>query len=81
VRDIPNRRITPAQSVPDYEDDAAQDPSIIHTRDAVCEGEGRPIMMMLTEGQMSDYKGAFLLFDALPLWATRAMTATGSAPR
>ena len=23
-------------------------------------------MMMLTEGQMSDHKGAFLLFDALP---------------
>ena len=33
---------------------------------AVCDGEGRPIMMMLTEGQMSDHQGAFLLFDALP---------------
>jgi transposase len=33
---------------------------------AVCDGEGRPIVMMLTEGQMSDHKGAVLLFDALP---------------
>ena len=41
--------------------------------------------MLLTEGQMSDHKGAYLLFDALPnakelLWVTRAMTATGSGP-
>jgi transposase len=33
---------------------------------AACDGEGRPIVMMLTEGQMSDHKGAVLLFDALP---------------
>ena len=33
---------------------------------AVCDGLGRPIMMLLTEGQMSDHKGAFLLFSALP---------------
>ena len=33
---------------------------------AVCDGEGRPIVMMLTEGQMGDHKGAVLLFDALP---------------
>jgi putative transposase len=33
---------------------------------AVCDGEGRPIVMMLTEGQVSDHKGAVLLFDALP---------------
>ena len=33
---------------------------------AVCDGEGRPIVMMLTEGQMSDHKGAVLMFDALP---------------
>ncbi|MEO5706518.1 MAG: IS5 family transposase [Alteraurantiacibacter sp.] len=33
---------------------------------AVCDGEGRPIMLLLTEGQMSDHKGAFLLLDALP---------------
>ena len=33
---------------------------------AVCDGEGRLIVMMLTEGQMSDHKGAVLLFDALP---------------
>jgi transposase len=28
--------------------------------------EGRPIMLLLTEGQMSDHTGAFLLLDALP---------------
>ncbi|WP_295530910.1 IS5 family transposase [Novosphingobium sp. Chol11] len=33
---------------------------------AVCDGLGRPIMMLLTEGQMSDHKGAFLLLSALP---------------
>ncbi len=33
---------------------------------AVCDGEGRSIVMMLTEGQMSDHKAAVLLFDALP---------------
>ncbi|WP_150005777.1 IS5 family transposase [Iodidimonas muriae] len=33
---------------------------------AVRDGEGRPIMMLLTEGQMSDHKGALLLFPSLP---------------
>jgi len=33
---------------------------------AVCDGLGRPIMMLLTEGQMSDHNGAFLMFSALP---------------
>ena len=33
---------------------------------AVCDGEGRPIILLLTEGQMSDHKGAFLLLSALP---------------
>jgi transposase len=33
---------------------------------AVCDGEGRPLMMLLSEGQMSDYKGAALMLDALP---------------
>ncbi|NJS14192.1 MAG: IS5 family transposase [Sphingopyxis sp.] len=33
---------------------------------AVCDGLGRPIMMLLTEGQMSDHKGALLLLSALP---------------
>jgi len=32
----------------------------------VCDGKGRPLVMLLSEGQMSDYKGAVLLFDALP---------------
>ena len=25
---------------------------------AVCDGQGRPLIMLLSEGQMSDYKGA-----------------------
>ena len=32
----------------------------------VCDGEGRPIIMLLSEGQMSDHKGARLVLDALP---------------
>ena len=60
---------------------------------AVCDGEGRPIVMMLTEGQMSDHKGAVLLFDALPRakellgdkgydsdWFRAALTARGITP-
>lgn len=33
---------------------------------AVCDGQGRPVIMLLSEGQMSDYKGARLIVDALP---------------
>ena len=33
---------------------------------AVCDGQGRPLVMLLSEGQMSDYKGAALMVDALP---------------
>ena len=33
---------------------------------AVCDGEGRPMVMLLSEGQMSDYRGAALMLDALP---------------
>ena len=33
---------------------------------AVCDGEGRPLVMLLSEGQMSDYNGAALMLDALP---------------
>ena len=33
---------------------------------AVCDGDGRPLVMLLSEGQMSDYKGAALMIDALP---------------
>ena len=32
----------------------------------MCDGLGRPIILLLSEGQMSDYKGAFLILDALP---------------
>ena len=33
---------------------------------AVCDDQGRPLIMLLSEGQMSDYKGAALMLDALP---------------
>ncbi len=33
---------------------------------AVCDGRGRPLVMLLSEGQMSDYKGAALMIDAFP---------------
>jgi transposase len=33
---------------------------------AVCDGEGRPLVMLLSEGQMSDDKGAALMIEALP---------------
>ncbi len=37
--------------------------SKLHT---VCDGQGRPLVMLLSEGQMSDHKGASLVLDALP---------------
>ena len=33
---------------------------------AVCDGKVRPLIMLLSEGQMSDYKGAALMIDACP---------------
>ena len=33
---------------------------------AVCNESGKPLIFLLTEGQVSDYKGAALLLDALP---------------
>jgi transposase len=33
---------------------------------AVCDGKGRPLVMLLSEGQMSDYKGAALMLHVLP---------------
>ncbi|MDJ0390862.1 IS5 family transposase [Roseomonas sp. E05] len=32
----------------------------------VSDGDGRPLVMLLSEGQMSDHKGAALMLDALP---------------
>jgi transposase len=37
---------------------------------AVCDGHGRPLIMLLSEGQMSDYKGAALMIDAFPMAKT-----------
>jgi len=61
---------------------------------AVCDGEGRPIILLLSEGQMSDYKGAALMIDALPTkakvllgdkgydadWFRQALTRRGIEP-
>ncbi|CAN7541007.1 IS5 family transposase [Pararhizobium sp. LjRoot255] len=33
---------------------------------AVCDDDGRPIIMLLSEGQMSDHKGARIVLNALP---------------
>ena len=33
---------------------------------AVADGDGKPLMLMLTEGQMSDHTGAKILYPALP---------------
>jgi putative transposase len=33
---------------------------------AVTDGEGKPLLLMLTEGQMSDHKGAKILYPDLP---------------
>ena len=33
---------------------------------AVCDGLGRPLVMLLSEGQMNDFKGAALLLPAVP---------------
>ena len=49
---------------------------------AVCDDKGRPLIMLLSEGQMSDYKGAALMIEAFPrprrCSGTKATTPTGS---
>jgi hypothetical protein len=51
---------------------------------AVCDGNGRPLVMLLSEGQMSDYKGAALMLPAMPeakqLLADKGYDADWSAP-
>lgn len=32
----------------------------------MCDGEGRPVLLLLTEGQMSDHRGAAMMLPALP---------------
>ena len=59
----------------------------------MCDGQGRPLVMLLTEGQTSDYKGPALMLDALPPatamlgdrssdadWFRAALIAKGIAP-
>jgi putative transposase len=33
---------------------------------AACDGQGRPVVLLLTEGQASDHRGATLMFPRLP---------------
>jgi putative transposase len=33
---------------------------------AICDGQGRPVVLMLSEGQMNDQKGAAILAPVLP---------------
>ncbi len=60
---------------------------------AVCDDRGRPLVMLLSEGQMSDYKGAALMIDAFPRakallgdkgydadWFRQALTQRGITP-
>jgi transposase len=60
---------------------------------AVCDGKGRPLVMLLSPGQMSDYKGAAMMIDALPKareligdkgydgdWFRQALIARGTVP-
>ena len=60
---------------------------------AVCDQQGRPLVLLLSEGQMSDYKGAALMLDALPKakallgdrgydadWFRNALTVRGIEP-
>jgi transposase len=59
----------------------------------VCDGAGKPLVMLLTEGQVSDHKGARLMLKALPAtkamiadrgydsdWFRQALAARGTAP-
>ena len=46
---------------PDVSD--AQKAGLLH---AVCDGYGRPLILLLSEGQMSDYKGAAQMLHAFP---------------
>ncbi len=32
----------------------------------MCDGKGRPLILLLSEGQMSDFGGAALMIDAFP---------------
>jgi transposase len=51
------------------------------TLHAVCDGDGRPLVMLLSKGQMSDSKGAALMLSAMPkaqqLLADRGCDADG----
>jgi len=38
---------------------------------AVCDGQGRPVILCLSEGQMSDHIGAKLIYPSLPSGLSR----------
>lgn len=60
---------------------------------ALCDGKGRPLIMVLTQGQMSDFQGAAMMMTALPRakvlladraydakWLREALIAKGITP-
>jgi transposase len=44
---------------------------------AVCDGDGKPLILLLTEGQISDYRGAVAVLAALPPDATTMIVVRG----
>ena len=59
----------------------------------MCDGQGRPLILLLSEGQMSDDRGAAMLIDAFPKakvllgdrgsdadWLRQALTERGIEP-
>jgi transposase len=46
-------------------------------RHAVCDAGGKPLILLLTEGQVSDYRGAPTVLEALPLDATSMIADRG----
>jgi transposase len=50
------------------------------TLHAVCDGQGRPMILLLTEGQASDHRGAALMLPKLPPRKFRSQTADTTAP-
>ncbi len=48
---------------------------------AVTDGDGKPLIMLLTEGQMSDHKGARIMLPKLPKAKSLTGDRGGACPR
>jgi putative transposase len=44
---------------------------------SVCDGDGKPLILQLTEGQVSDYRGAAMVLSVLPPDATAMIADRG----